>query len=102
MRTISRAISVFLCLLVASASFGADDALWKRVQRMDPGTRIVVTAEGATGERYLVQLNDTDLVVLNLTAPELPKSSGTALLILRSAVLAPPFMNSQRSRGCTV
>ena len=73
MRTISRAISVFLCLLVASASFGADDALWKRVQRMDPGTRIVVTAEGATGERYLVQLNDTDLVVLNLTAPELPK-----------------------------
>jgi len=73
MQKVPRIISILICLLVASASFGADDAVWQRVQRMDPGTRIVVTAGGATGERYLVQLSDTDLVVLNLTAPDLPK-----------------------------
>jgi hypothetical protein len=73
MQKLARAIGVFVCLLVASSTFSADEALWKRVQRMDPGTRIAVTAGGTTSERYLVQLSDTDLIVLNLTAPDLPK-----------------------------
>src|SRR3954464_6481049 len=74
MQTLARALNVSFCILVlASASFAADDAVWKRVERMNPGTRITVTASGTTSERYLVQLSDTDLVVLNLTAPDLPK-----------------------------
>ena len=41
---------------------------------MDSGTRITVTVEGAApAERYLVKLTDAELVVLNLSAPDLPK-----------------------------
>ena len=61
-------------LLGTSVLLGADENLWKRVERFDPGTRVKITIEGSEAtERYFVQLNDTDVVVLNLTAPNLPK-----------------------------
>jgi len=51
-----------------------DEVLWKRIQRFDPGTRVKVTIGSAMPvERYFVQLNDTELIVLNLTADNLPK-----------------------------
>jgi hypothetical protein len=54
--------------------FGADETMWKRVQRLEPGARVKITLEGAAPvERYFVQVNDTKLIVLNLSAPDLPK-----------------------------
>ena len=54
--------------------FGADETMWKRVQRLDPGARVKITLEGAAPvERYFVQVNDTKLIVLNLSVPDLPK-----------------------------
>ncbi len=62
-------------VLGTNVLLNADEALWKRVQRLDPGSKVKVTVEGARpAERYFVQLNSTDLVVLNLTAPEVPKT----------------------------
>ena len=58
-----------------SVLLNADEALWKRVQRLDPGAKVKVTVEGAQpAERYFVQVNATDLVVLNLTKPDVPKT----------------------------
>jgi len=54
--------------------FGADETMWKRVQRLDPGARVKVTVDGAAPvERYFVQINDSKLIVLNLSAPDLPR-----------------------------
>lgn len=59
--------------ICASAAVG-DDVPWKRVQRMDPGSKLTVTVDGAApAERYFVQLSESELVVLNLTSAELPK-----------------------------
>jgi hypothetical protein len=61
-------------MLGTNVLLNADEALWKRVQRLDPGAKVLVTVEGAQpSERYFVQVNSTDLVVLNLTASEVPK-----------------------------
>jgi hypothetical protein len=54
--------------------FTADESMWKRVQRFDVGTRVKVAIGRAPAvERYFVLLNDTELIVLNLTAGNLPK-----------------------------
>jgi hypothetical protein len=74
MKKVVSAACIIASLFVAASASAGDDSQWKRVQRMDSGTRITVTVEGATPvERYLVQLTDTELVVLNLSAPDLPK-----------------------------
>ena len=74
MKTLVNGIAI-CALLVTSALLHADEALWKRVQRLDPGSKVKVTVEGAqAAERYFVKANDTELIVLNLTAPDLPKS----------------------------
>ena len=75
MKTIVR-LSMLVCatLFCTSAFAAGDDVQWKRVERMDPGTKIAVGVDGgATAERYFVQLSDSELVVLNLTGAELPK-----------------------------
>ncbi len=65
---------ICLVFVVAVSAFAGDEAMWKRVQRLDPGTRIAVTMDGsAPAERYYVKLDAGDLIVLNLSAPELPK-----------------------------
>jgi hypothetical protein len=56
------------------AMFAADESMWKRVQRFDVGTRVKLTVAGApVVERYFVLLNDTEVILLNLTAVDLPK-----------------------------
>jgi hypothetical protein len=51
-----------------------DAAAWKRLQRLDAGTRLKIAVGSAEAvERYFVQLNDAELVVLNLTAKDLPR-----------------------------
>jgi hypothetical protein len=52
----------------------ADQAMWKRVRQFDVGTRVKVTVGTSPAvERYFVLLSETELVVLNLTAENLPK-----------------------------
>ena len=59
---------------IAASTFAGDEVQWKHVQRMDPGTRITVTVDGAAPvERYFVQLRDAELIVLNLSAPDVPR-----------------------------
>ncbi len=55
-------------------TFAADETMWKRVQRFDVGTRVKITIGSAPAvERHFVLLSDTELIVLNLTAENLPK-----------------------------
>jgi len=62
------------CVTLATSAFAGDDVQWKRVQRLDPGAKITVAVDGgAPAERYFVKLNESELVVLNLTAEDLPK-----------------------------
>jgi len=72
---ISMSMFVACAPLFCTSVFAAgDDVQWKRVERMDPGARIAVGVDGgAMAERYFVQLNDSELVVLNLTGADLPK-----------------------------
>ena len=57
-----------------SAVLDANEAMWKRVQRLSPGARLKVTVAGGEAvERYFVHLTDTELIVLNLSAANLPK-----------------------------
>ena len=71
----SRVMFVMLAaFLGTSVLLGADENMWKRVERFDPGTRVKITVDGgAPAERYFVQLNDMNIVLLNLSTPELPK-----------------------------
>ncbi len=63
-----------LTTTICAAAVGGDDVQWKRVQRMDPGTKITVAVDGAApAERYFVRLSESELVVLNLTSAELPR-----------------------------
>lgn len=63
-----------VALVGTNVLLGADETMWKRVQRLDPGARVKVTVEGAAPiERYFVQVSDSTLVVLNLSMPDLPK-----------------------------
>ena len=76
MRTIVRLLMIAACatLFCTSAFAAGDDVQWKRVERLDPGARIAVGVDGgAMAERYFVQLSGSELVVLDLTAPDLPK-----------------------------
>jgi hypothetical protein len=68
--------------------FGADETMWKRVQRLDPGARVKVAVDGAAPvERYFVQINDSKLIVLNLSAPDLPRRQ-----LLNMAIDNPAWM----------
>ena len=68
-------ISTFVaCVTLATSVFASGEIQWKRVQRLDPGAKITVTVDGASpAERYFVQLGESELVVLNLSAADLPK-----------------------------
>ena len=74
MRNLVRPICLVACMLAAAAVSAGDDVQWKRVQRLDPGARITVAVDGAPpAERYFVKLDENEIVVLNLTAADLPK-----------------------------
>ena len=76
MKTIVRLSMIAACatLLCTSAFAAGDGVQWKRVERVDPGTKIAVGVDGgAMAERYFVRLSDSELIVLNLTGVDLPK-----------------------------
>jgi hypothetical protein len=57
-----------------SSLIEVDAATWERLQRFDPGARLKVTVGGAAAiERYFVMADEKELIVLNLTASNLPK-----------------------------
>ena len=61
---------------MANLSFAAEDQdeLWKRSRRVSPGTKVIVTLEGAEPiERYFVCVDDAELTVLNLSGANLPR-----------------------------
>jgi hypothetical protein len=67
MQKLVSAIAVTVCVTGAAASAAAKE-------RFDPGTRVLVTVSGAApAERYFVQSDEAELVVLNLSAANLPK-----------------------------
>jgi hypothetical protein len=74
--------------LLAMGTLQAAATDWKRLQRLNPGARLKVTV-GATAavERYFVELNDSELIVLNLTAKNLPRRQ-----LLRMAADNPAWM----------
>ena len=81
MKTLVRSIAAFTLISLAAASATAKD-------RFDPGTRVLVTVSGAApAERYFVQMNDDELVVLNLSDASLPKRQ-----LLNMAIDNPAWM----------
>jgi hypothetical protein len=75
-------------LLGTTVLLRADENMWTRVERFGAGTRVKITVEGTEpAERYFVQLNNSDVVVLNLTTPNLPKRQ-----LLNMAIDNPAWM----------
>jgi hypothetical protein len=61
---------------LAYLSFAAEhpDEVWKRSRRFIPGTKVIVTLEGAPPiERHFVCVDDAELTVLNLSGANLPR-----------------------------
>jgi hypothetical protein len=52
---------------------------WSRVRKLAPGTEVIVIVQGSRpGTRYVVLADESELTVINLTAPELPSPSTSA------------------------
>ena len=67
MQNLVRTIAVTACITAAATSATAKE-------RFDPGTRVLVTVNSAApAERCFVQSDDAEVVVLNLSAGNLPK-----------------------------
>ncbi|HET9834309.1 MAG TPA: hypothetical protein VFP91_21445 [Vicinamibacterales bacterium] len=96
-------IVLVAALLGTSALLGADENMWKRVERFDPGTRVKITVDGgAPAERYFVQLNDMIVVLLNLSAPELPKRQLLNMAIDNPAWIAGTSKTTYRDNNLRV
>jgi len=90
-------------LLWSCARLAADDNIWKRVERYDPGTRVKITVEGSEPrERYFVKLNDGEVIVLNLTAPNLPKRQLLNMAIDNPSWIAGTSKTTYRDNGLRV
>ena len=100
----NRATFVMMAALFGmSVLLRADESMWKRVQRFDPGTRVKVTVEGSTpADRYYVQLNDTVVVLLNLSAPDLPKRQLLNMAIDNPAWIAGAAKTTYRDNNLRV
>ena len=61
------------------------DATWVHLQKLAPGTEIILTTRSSpAGKRYLLAVDDSALVVLNLTPP-LPPAAKAALRKMASS-----------------
>ena len=59
---------------------------WSRVRKLAPGTEVVVTVRGSKpGKRSLVLADESDLTVLNLTVPTLPRAATRLLQNIASS-----------------
>ena len=98
-----------VCLLMATSAASAaavchvDEIIWKRIQRFDAGTRVKVTVgNSAAVERYFVQLSDTELIVLNLTADNLPKRQLLNMAIDNPAWIAATSKSTYRDNNLRI
>jgi hypothetical protein len=67
----------------APASLGFGD--WTALQRLKPGTEVVVTSDGSpAADRYLVLSDASRLTLLNLTDPALPREATRTLMDIGS------------------
>jgi hypothetical protein len=79
------------------------DAIWKRAQRFDVGTRVTVTvAGGAPVERYFVLVDSVELVVLNLSMPGLPKRQLLNMAIDNAAWMAATYRTTYKDNNLRV
>jgi hypothetical protein len=54
--------------------------IWSRLGRLEPGTAITVTVQGATpSKRYIVSTNEANLILLDLTHQGLPRAAARIL-----------------------
>jgi hypothetical protein len=100
----NRVIFVMIAALFGtSVLLGADENMWKRVERFDPGTRVKVTVEGSTpADRYFVQLNESVVVLLNLSAADLPKRQLLNMAIDNPAWIAGTAKTTYRDNNLRV
>src|SRR5262245_25152826 len=90
-------------LLGTSVLLSADENMWKRVERFDPGTRVKIKVDGGEpAERYFVQLNDMIVVLLNLSAPDLPKRQLLNMAIDNPAWIAGTSKTTYRDNNLRV
>ena len=86
-------LALMICVLASELPVTAQDWVgtqastdWSRMRKLTPGTEIVVTAKGAEpGQRYLVTTDDSELTVLNLTDPALPRDASKVLFDVASS-----------------
>jgi hypothetical protein len=72
---------------------------WSRLRKLAPGTRVIVTIDGAAAGsiRYFVSADDTGLAVLNLTDQTLPVAATRALREI--ATKHPEYIDSAAKGG---
>jgi len=76
---IARAITREAIRYAAQPMTPADRA-WLRVRRLEPGTEVIVTVKGSRpSKRYFVTAVESDLTVLNLADPLLPRAATRVL-----------------------
>lgn len=62
-----------------------DESTWSRVRTLAPGTEIIVTVHGSLPRtRYVIGVGESDLMVLNVTDPTLPRAVTRVLVNLAS------------------
>ena len=102
MKTLRR-IVVIAAVCGMSVLVRADENMWKRVERFDPGTRVKISVQGeASAERYFVKLNEGEVIVLNLTAPNLPKRQLLNMAIDNPAWIAGTSKTAYRNNSLRV
>jgi hypothetical protein len=86
-----------------SAVLKADEAAWKRVQRLDPGVRVKVTVDGAAAvERYFVKADEAELIVMNLTVANLPKRQLLDMAVENPAWIAATSKTTYRDNNLRI
>jgi hypothetical protein len=94
---IARSVALISCLVCASAAAQPPSTIdgrsnWQHVVRLKPGTEIVLEVHGLTPvSRHFLSADDSELVVLDLTDPALPKEVRRTLREL--AVKHPRFLD---------
>ena len=77
---------------------GPAESEWPRVRKLAPGTELIVTVKRSQpADRYLVQAGDSDLTVLNLSAPALPTAARDVLRHVAST--HPEYMLAAKKGG---
>ena len=99
-------LTLIMCLvapaLPAAAQGGKPaESDWSRVRKLAPGTEILVTVQGSqSGRRYAVLADESNLKVLNLTDPTLPRAATRVLLNMAS--YHPEYFSAMATAGAFV